>query len=78
MGNTIVEEQIERVAKHLFKTVQCMEQLLNETTLDLLVDGNLDMLDYYKRILSQCRKILVYSEEAFRGNANHYESSQLS
>lgn len=63
MGNSIVEAQIHDVTKHLLKTVQSMEQFLNETTLDMLVNGSSEMADYNKRVLSQCRKILVYSEE---------------
>lgn len=65
MGNMIVEAQICEVTKHLVKTIQCMEQFLNETTLAMLVNENKDKLDYYKLLLSQCRKILVYSEEGY-------------
>lgn len=63
MGNMIVEAQIADVTKHLFQTVHQLENFLNETTLDSLVNGNNLMIDYYKRVLSQCRKLLVYSEE---------------
>lgn len=63
MGNTIVEAQIADVTKYLSKTLQNMEQFLNETTLEMLVNEKMELLDYNKRLLSQCRKILVYSEE---------------
>jgi hypothetical protein len=63
MGNTIVEAQIADVTKHLSKTVQSMEKFLNYTTLDMLVKENNELLDYYKTVVAQCRKILVYSEE---------------
>lgn len=65
MGNMIVESQIDEVTKHLVKTIQSIEQFLNETTLDMLVNDHKDKVDYYKIFLSQCRKILVYSEEGF-------------
>jgi hypothetical protein len=65
MGNMIVEAQIEEVSKHLVKTIQFIEQFLNETTLAMLVNENNDNLEYYKLLLSQCRKILVYSEEGY-------------
>lgn len=65
MGNMIVESQINEVTKHLAKTIHSIEQFLNETTLDMLVNDHIDKLDYYKLFLSQCRKVLVYSEEGF-------------
>jgi hypothetical protein len=63
MANSIVEAQIYDVTKHLLVAVQNLEHFLNETTLHLLVNQNEERVEYYKRVLSQCRKILVYSEE---------------
>jgi hypothetical protein len=63
MANSIVEAQINDVTKHLFVTVQNLEHFLNETTLNLLVNQNQERVEYFKRVLSQCRKILVFSEE---------------
>jgi hypothetical protein len=65
MGNMIVEEQIDDAIKYLVKPIECLERFLNETTLNLLVSDQKDKFDYYKIFLSQCRKILVYSEEGF-------------
>jgi proline dehydrogenase len=65
MGNMIVEAQIDDVTKHLVKTIDCLERFLNDTTLDMLVNDHKDKFEYYKVFLSQCRKILVYSEEGY-------------
>jgi hypothetical protein len=65
MGNMIVEAQIDDVTKHLVKTIDYLERFLNDTTLDMLVNDHKDKFEYYKVFLSQCRKILVYSEEGY-------------
>jgi Tfp pilus assembly protein PilE len=63
LGNTIVEAQLNDVKNHLMTIVQIMEKFLNETTLEMLANDSNDSLDYSKRLISQCRKLLVFSEE---------------
>jgi hypothetical protein len=62
LANSIVETQLLDAVKYLTITVQSMEDYLNKTTLQMLVNGTESDADYYKRVISQCRKILVYSE----------------
>jgi hypothetical protein len=64
LGNTIVNTQLLEAVNHLTKNVESMESYLNITTLSMLKTE--DETDYYKRVLSQCRKILVFSEENLR------------
>ncbi|WP_442594643.1 DUF3907 family protein [Neobacillus sp. D3-1R] len=68
MANTIVESQLEDVKNHLDKTVMLLEKFLNETTLHHLVQEDKDLVDYYKKLLSQCRRLLVYSEEGLEAS----------
>jgi hypothetical protein len=63
MANTIVKSQTEEVKKFLGNTVSELEGYLNETTLSGLLkekdgDGN-----YYKMVLGNLRKLLVFCEE---------------
>lgn len=63
MGNTIVKAQLEDVKNFLVKTIDQLEAYLNETTLANFLNEKQGDVDYYKLILSNLRKLLVYSEE---------------
>ncbi|WML47654.1 DUF3907 family protein [Neobacillus sp. PS3-34] len=63
MGNTLVESQLQDVKNFLGQTITHLEEFLNETTLSHLAKGYEEDEEYYKRILSNLRKLLVYSEE---------------
>lgn len=64
MGNTIVKSQLEEVQNFLAKTNNSLEEFLNETTLSTLSSEHEGHEDYYKAILSNLRKLLVYCEES--------------
>ncbi|MFE8702619.1 YpuI family protein [Cytobacillus sp. FJAT-54145] len=63
MGNSMVKTQLEEVKSFLSKTVLELETFLNETTLTKLMNEEAGEEDYYKTILSNIRKLLVYCEE---------------
>ncbi|MDP4083815.1 MAG: YpuI family protein [Bacillota bacterium] len=63
MGNTLVSTQLKEVEEFLTVSSKRIENFLNETVLNQLIQGNNEDLYYYKLILSSLRKLLVYSEE---------------
>lgn len=63
MGNSIVESQMEDVQQFLSNTVSTFENFLNETTLSVLKEEGQGDERYYKSILSNLRKLLVFCEE---------------
>ncbi|WP_428908979.1 YpuI family protein [Niallia sp. Krafla_26] len=63
MGNTLVQTQMNEVKTFLETTVNEFETFLNTTTLnDLLQEQEADPA-YYKSILSNLRRLLVFCEE---------------
>lgn len=63
MGNTLVISQLQDVEGFLSGSIKTIENFLNETTLAEIEQGREEDLYYYKLILSNLRKLLVYSEE---------------
>ena len=63
MGNTLVKSQLEDVTLFLEQTVQTLEDYMNETTMERLMDEKSGDELYYKGLLSSVRKLLVYCEE---------------
>lgn len=63
MGNTIVKSQMEDVKIFLAKTIAELEDYANENTLSGLLSENQGNKEYYKLLLANLRKLLVYSEE---------------
>lgn len=63
MGNTIVKSQLEDVKGFLSKTVVILEDFLNEVTMTSLKSEKQGDEQYYKLIMSNLRKLLVYCEE---------------
>ncbi|MFC5732607.1 YpuI family protein [Cytobacillus gottheilii] len=63
MGNAIVKTQMEDVKNFLGNTVSVFEDFLNETTVSGLLSEEQGNKDYYKQVLSNIRKLLVYCEE---------------
>ncbi|MCQ6273827.1 YpuI family protein [Bacillus sp. V3B] len=63
MGNTLVQTQIIDVKKFLEFTIAEFETFLNKTTLSGLVKEKEGDSEYYKSILSNIRKLLVFCEE---------------
>ena len=63
MGNTLVKSQLEDVTTFLEQTVQTLEDYMNETTMERLMDEKSGDELYYKGLLSSIRKLLVYCEE---------------
>lgn len=59
----MVKTQLEEVKSFLSKTVLELETFLNDTTLTKLMNEEAGEEDYYKTILSNIRKLLVYCEE---------------
>ncbi|XJZ29096.1 YpuI family protein [Bacillota bacterium Lsc_1132] len=64
MGNTLVITQLKEVDSFLTNTIKTLEAFLNETTLSQLNNGEAEDLNYLKVVLSNLRKLLVYSEES--------------
>jgi hypothetical protein len=64
MGNTIVKAQMEDVKYFLTKTSAELEEFLNENTLLGLMEKKPGDPEYYKHLLSNIRKLLVYCEES--------------
>ena len=63
MANTLVKTQLNDVKEFLNKTINSLEDFLNETTLTNLKPENEEERTYLKLILSNLRKLVVYSEE---------------
>lgn len=63
LGNTLVQTQIIDVKNFLEHTIVEFETFLNKTTLSGLVKEKEGDFDYYKSILSNIRKLLVFCEE---------------
>lgn len=64
MGNTLVESQLKEVEKFLTGAINTIENYLNETTLSQINGGNEENLSYHKLVVSNLRKLLVFSEES--------------
>lgn len=63
MGNTIVKSQLEDVKGFLSNTVVTLENFLNDVSISSLKAEKQGDEQYYKLILSNLRKLLVYCEE---------------
>ena len=63
MGNTLVQTQIIEVKNFLTHVVVKFENFLNEMTLSKLVEEKAGDPDYYRMLISNLRKLLVYCEE---------------
>ncbi|OLS40188.1 YpuI family protein [Bacillus sp. MRMR6] len=63
MGNALVKTQLNDVKEFLANTSLKLENYLNETTIVQMQREKESDLNYYKIILSNLRKLLVYSEE---------------
>jgi hypothetical protein len=63
VANTLVKTQLNDVKEFLNKTIILLEDLLNETTLTNLKPENEEERTYFKLILANLRKLVVYSEE---------------
>lgn len=59
----MVKSQVEDVKNFLVTTVSTFEDYLNNTTLSSLQEEEQGDEDYYKTLLSNIRKLLVYCEE---------------
>lgn len=64
MSNTLVKTQLKEVESFLTNTIKTIEDFLNETTLSQLDNGEAEDRNYLKFVLSNLRKLLVYSEES--------------
>lgn len=64
MGNTIVKAQIEDVKYFLTKSIAEFEEFLNENTLSGLIEKKPGNQEYYKLLLANIRKLLVYCDES--------------
>jgi hypothetical protein len=63
LGNTLVQSQIIDVKNFLAYAVVKFETFLNEMTITKLVDEKAGDPDYYRMLVSNLRKLLVYCEE---------------
>lgn len=63
MGNSLVKTQLNDVKEFLAKSISILEDFLNETTIAQLNLENDEDRIYNKLILSNLRKLVVYSEE---------------
>ena len=64
MGNTLVKTQLKDVKEFLTKSISTLEDFLNETTISDLNLENDEERSYNKSILSNLRKLVVYSGES--------------
>lgn len=64
MGNTLVKTQLNDVRTFLSATISSIENYLNETTISNMEQLSKGDPNYYKLILSNLRKLLVYCEES--------------
>ncbi|MEW9049774.1 MAG: YpuI family protein [Neobacillus sp.] len=63
MGNALVKTQLNDVKEFLANTSLKLENYLNDTTIEQMQREQEGDVNYYKLILSNIRKLLVYSEE---------------
>src|SRR3954463_2599387 len=63
MGNSLVKTQLKDVAEFLTSSISTFENYLNETTILQMEQQLSGDENYYKLILSNLRKLLVYCEE---------------
>jgi hypothetical protein len=63
MGNSLVKTQLKDVGGFLSSTIGTLENYLNDTTLSQMEQELSGDSSYYKLILSNLRKLLVYCEE---------------
>lgn len=63
LGNLIVKSQLEDVSVFLEGTVAKLENFLNETTLSSLKQESAGDEEYYKRVISSVRRLLVHCED---------------
>jgi hypothetical protein len=63
MGNSLVKTQLKEVRGFLTSTISTLETYLNETTISQMEKQLSGDENYYKLILSNLRKLLVYCEE---------------
>jgi Protein of unknown function (DUF3907) len=63
LGNTLVQSQIIDVKNFLAHAIVKFETFLNEMTITKLVDEKAGDPDYYRMLVSNLRKLLVYCEE---------------
>ncbi len=64
MGNSLVKSQLNDVGSFLSTTIKSLENYLNETTITQMNQHLEGDAGYYKLILSNLRKLLVYCEES--------------
>jgi hypothetical protein len=64
MGNSLVKTQLKDVGGFLTSTIGTLEDFLNETTISQMEQELSGDSSYYKLILSNLRKLLVYCEES--------------
>jgi hypothetical protein len=65
VGNSLVKSQLKDVGEFLTSTIGSLETYLNETTITQMEQQLSGDEKYYKLILSNLRKLLVYCEEGF-------------
>lgn len=68
MGNSMVKTQLEEVSVFLTNLVSKIEDYLNETTIQALMQEHNGDEQFYKLLLSSFRKILVYCEEGLEAS----------
>ncbi|MGX6442623.1 YpuI family protein [Neobacillus sp. K501] len=64
MGNSLVSSQLNDVEIFLSSTINTLENYLNETTISTMDQLSKGDVNYYKSVLSNLRKLLVYCEES--------------
>lgn len=63
MGNSLVKSQLKDVGGFLTTTISTLESYLNEITISQMEQQLSGDSNYYKIVLSNLRKLLVYCEE---------------
>jgi hypothetical protein len=64
MGNSLVKSQLKDVGGFLTSTIDTLEEYLNNTTISQMEQQLSGDTTYYKLVLSNLRKLLVYCEES--------------
>jgi hypothetical protein len=64
MGNSLVKSQLKDVGGFLTSTIGTLEEYLNDTTISQMEQQLSGDTTYYKLVLSNLRKLLVYCEES--------------
>ncbi|MDM5331171.1 YpuI family protein [Neobacillus sp. CF12] len=64
MGNSLVKSQLKDVGGFLTSTIGTLEEYLNNTTISQMEQQLSGDTTYYKLVLSNLRKLLVYCEES--------------